>query len=119
MKKFKSFEDLECWKEGRNLRIFIKDHIIPKLPNFEKYELTSQIRRSSRSICSNISEGHGRYHYQENIQFCRMARGSLTDTLNHGINAFDDGYNTEKDLDSLRNVTDKELKILNGYIKYL
>jgi four helix bundle protein len=38
----------------------------------EKYALTSQLRRSSRSISDNIAEGYGRFHYQENIQFCRI-----------------------------------------------
>ncbi|UOB19482.1 four helix bundle protein [Abyssalbus ytuae] len=47
---------------------------MPKLPDNEKYNLISQIRRSSRSIGTNISERFGRYHFHENIQFCRIAR---------------------------------------------
>jgi len=54
MGKFGSFEDLECWKEARKLRNFVKDSIIPKLPAEEKFSLTSQIRRSSRSNGNNI-----------------------------------------------------------------
>jgi len=119
MEKFKSFEDLECWKEARLLRIYIKNNIIPKFPDFEKYDLTSQIRRASRSIGANISEGYGRYNYQENIQFCRTARGSLTETLNHAINAFDDKYINEDELDEIRKQYSKTLILINGYIKYL
>jgi len=81
--------------------------------------LVSQIRRSSRSIGNNISEGFGRYHFQENIQFCRIARGSLNETLDHGIIAFDEGYISEEKLKELREIHDKTLRILNGYIKYL
>ncbi|WP_417939257.1 four helix bundle protein [Flavobacterium sp. RS13.1] len=75
----KSFEDLECWKAARELRIFVSRNILSKFPIDEKYALTSQLKRSSGSVSDNIAEGFGRYHYQENIQFCRIARGSLTE----------------------------------------
>lgn len=119
MAGFQSFEDLACWKEARRLRNFVKDEIIPKIPTYEKYSLISQISRSSRSVGNNISEGFGRYNYQENIQLCRIARGSLNETLDHTIIAFDEGYINENTLKELRAVHDKTLLILNGYIKYL
>ncbi|MBE9489883.1 MAG: four helix bundle protein [Bacteroidetes bacterium] len=119
MELLKSFEELACWKESRKLRNFVKDVIISKLPNSERYELTSQIKRSARSVGNNIAEGFGRYHFQENIQFCRMARGSLDETLDHGIIAFDESYNSEENLKELREIHNKTLLILNGYIKYL
>ncbi|RKN82699.1 four helix bundle protein [Ulvibacterium marinum] len=119
MGSLKSFEELACWKEARILRNFVKDYIIPKLPSSEKFELASQIRRSSRSVGNNIAEGFGRFHYQENIQFCRIARGSLNETLDHAIIAFDENYISEKVLQELRDFHDKTQKILNGYIKYL
>ncbi len=119
MSSFKSFEELACWKESRKLRNFVKDVIISKLPNSERYELTSQIKRSARSVGNNIAEGFGRYHFQENIQFCRMARGSLDETLDHGIIAFDESYISEENLKELREIHNKTLLILNGYIKYL
>lgn len=119
MSSFKSFEELECWKEARNLRLFVKNSIIIKLPDSEKFMLIAQIRRSSRSVGNNLAEGYGRFNFQENIQFCRIARGSLHETLDHGIVAFDDGYITEEDLKELRIIHDKTLLILNGYIKYL
>ena len=119
MGNFKSFEELACWKEARKLRLFVKDSLIIKMPSSEKFDLISQIRRSSRSVGANISEGYGRFHYQENIQFCRMARGSLFETLDHGIVALDEGYISEKELNELRIIHNKTLLILNGYIKYL
>lgn len=60
--EFKSFEDLEVWKKGRELRLFVKE-LIRKFPSDEKYALTQQIRKSSRSITNNIAEGHGRFFY--------------------------------------------------------
>jgi len=119
MGSFQSFEELACWKEARNLRNFVKDLIIPKILDVEKYGLISQIRRYSRSVGNNIAEGFGRYHFQENIQFCRMARGSLTETLDHGIIALDEKYISEEILNELREKHNKTLLILNGYIKYL
>jgi len=119
MGNFKSFEELACWKEARKLRLFVKDSLIIKFPSFEKYDLISQIRRSSRSVGANIAEGYGRFHFQENIQFCRIARGSLFETLDHGIVALEEGYISEEDLNELRIIHNKTLLILNGYIKYL
>ncbi len=74
MENFKTFEDLECWKEARKLSIHVKINILSKFPENEKFDLTLQLSRSSRSIGNNISEGFGRFHYQENIQFCRAPR---------------------------------------------
>ncbi len=116
---FHSFEELECWKEARILRNFVKDEIYPNLPVDEKYSLASQIRRSSRSVGNNIAEGYGRYHFQENVQFCRMARGSLEETLDHIIIATDEEYISEERNSEYRKMHNKTLLILNGYIKYL
>ncbi|MBC8754438.1 four helix bundle protein [Kordia sp. YSTF-M3] len=119
MSTFKSFEELGCWKEARNLRLYVSKVIITKLPNNEKYALIDQIKRSARSVGNNIAEGYGRFHFQENIQFCRIARGSLFETLDHGIIALDEGYISEENLNELRIIHNKVLLILNGYIKYL
>ena len=60
----KTFEDLECWKSARELKLFVKE-IAKKFPSDEKYKLTDQIIRASRSIGANIAEGYGRYTFQE------------------------------------------------------
>ncbi|PSK98720.1 four helix bundle protein [Cecembia rubra] len=111
--EFKLFEDLEVWKKGRELRLFVRD-LIRKFPSEEKYALTLQIRKSSRSITNNLAEGHGRYFYQENIQFCRISRGSLTETLDHVIVAFDVEYISQHELDNFRILYNDCLKLLNG-----
>ncbi|WP_125717950.1 four helix bundle protein [Flavobacterium ustbae] len=115
----KSFEDLECWKAARELRIFVSQNILPKFQIDEKYALTSQLKRSSRSVSDNIAEGFGRYHYQENIQFCRIARGSLTEALNQVITALDENYIEEDLLQKFRERFERTKAILNGYINYL
>lgn len=115
----KAFEDLECWKAARELRIFVSQNILSKFASEEKCALTSQLKRSSRSVSDNIAEGFGRYHYQENIQFCRIARGSLTESLNQVITALDENYIEEDLLQKFRERFERTKAILNGYINYL
>ncbi len=96
MSKIKSFEDLECWKACVEVRIYISV-LIKKFPVSEKFDLVSNMRRASRSPTRNIAEGYGRYHFQENIQFCRQSRGSLFELLDDLITARDEGYITEQE----------------------
>jgi len=84
-----SFTELEVWKQSRKIRVWISN-ITKQFPVEEKYRLGDQIIRSSRSIGNNIAEGHGRFHYQDNIRFCIMARGSLSETLDHALIAVDE-----------------------------
>jgi len=87
--------DLEVWKNARAFRNEIS-RLTKSFPSEEKYKLVDQIIRSSRSVSANIAEGHGRFHFQENIQFCRTARGSLLETFDHLTVALDEGYLNEK-----------------------
>jgi four helix bundle protein len=114
----KSFEDLELYKQCRLFRKEISI-LVKSFPKEEKYKLVDQILRSSRSITANIAEGHGRFHYQENIQFCRQSRGSLMETLDHLICAFDEDYLADCKLEEFRALYNQCLKLLNGYISYL
>jgi four helix bundle protein len=113
-----SFEDLEVWKSARIFRNLVLE-TASKFPKEEKYSLTDQILRSSRSVTANIAEGFGRFHHQENIQFCRTARGSLFETLDHLICAFDCNYINAIQLQHFRAQHENSLKLLNGYIAYL
>jgi len=113
-----NFESLDVWKECRIFRIQIST-IVKTFPIEEKYRLTDQIIRSSRSVTANIAEGHGRYHFQENSQFCRQARGSLTETLDHLLGALDEKYIDEIQLNEFREQYEKCIKLLNGYIGFL
>ena len=118
MEEIKSFEDLRCWQKGRELRNTIKD-LIKTFPESEKYELVSQMRRASRSVTHNIAEGYGRFHFRENIQFCRFSRGSLYELLDQFIAAYDENYISEEAFKNYRKQVMECLAILNGYINYL
>ena len=113
-----NFESLDVWKECRLFRKQISS-TVKTFPIEEKYRLSDQLIRASRSVTANIAEGHGRYHFQENTQFCRQSRGSLTEILDHLICAFVENYISQIQLDEFRGQYEKCLKLLNGYIGYL
>lgn len=119
MENLKSFEDLKCWQACRDLRVFVKQDIVPLLPTEEKFRLIDQIIRSSRSTTANIAEGYGRFHYLDNAKFCSNARGSCWETLDHLITANDDKLINDDLLEQGRSKVNEANKILNGYISYL
>ncbi len=112
------FEELEVWKKSRDFKnevaILVKD-----FPHEEKYRLTDQLIRCSRSINSLIAEGHGRYTFPDQLHYCVQARGSLSETFTHLIDAFDCGYITTEKLNQLRTKLKETERILNGYISHL
>ncbi|MCF8371210.1 MAG: four helix bundle protein [Bacteroidales bacterium] len=113
-----TFKTLEAWKKGRELQKRISK-LTKSFPPEDKYKLTDQIIRSSRSVTANIAEGYGRFHYQGHAQFCRTARGSLFETIDHLTVAQDEEYIDEAQFENLRSEVLEVVKILNGYIKYL
>ena len=110
--------DLEIWKKSRIFRNEISK-ISKGFPAYEKFKLVDQIIRSSRSVTANIAEGHGRFHYQENIQFCRTARGSLLETFDHLTVALDEKYIKQESFEELVAYSEELTKMINGYINYL
>ena len=101
------------------LRKSIAEFVRSKFPSDEKFRLADQIIRSSRGVTACIAEGYGRFHFKENVRFCRMARGSLEETLEHLITAFDEGYITREQLKFFKDQIDNCMRLLNGYISYL
>lgn len=115
---YQNFEDLEVWKKTRELKNEIFS-LTKTFPPEEKYRLADQLIRSSRSVNAQLSEGHGRKTFPDRIRFCIQARGSLTETLNHLIDALDCNYISSEQLQTYRlRITEIE-KMLNGYIAWL
>jgi four helix bundle protein len=113
------FEELAVWQKAHALMLFVHRQVIPRLPPEEKWDLADQIRRSSKSAKSNIAEGHGRFYYRDNVRFCYNARGSLSETENHLVDARDLGYITVQLYDQARELSAEVHRLLNGYINYL
>jgi len=112
------FRDLEVWQKCTELRKTVWA-LCGEFPQEEKYRLSDQMVRASRSVTACIAEGYGRYHYQETIQFCRQARGSLFEIIDHTVVALECKYISEAEADDLIEGIKKCVWILNGYIKYL
>ena len=115
---YQSFEDLEVWKAARVLKKEISA-LTKTFPDIEKFRLSDQLIRSSRSVGTQISEGHGRHTIPDRLRFCVIARGSLSETLNHLIDAPDEEYIAEGQINYFRKRIDEVGKLLNGYITYL
>ena len=116
--KYNDFRDLEVWKRCRDIRKKIWD-LCKNLPKDEKYRLSDQMIRASRSSTACIGEGYGRYHYQENIQFCRQSRGSLYELIDHLDVALECNYINDNQSQDLISEIKIAIRVLNGYIKYL
>ena len=74
------------------------------------------MRRAAVSLTNNIAEVYGKYHYQENIQFCRHSRGSLYELLEDLNVCEDQGYITGAERQQYRREALRVLKVLNCYI---
>ncbi|KAA3617881.1 MAG: four helix bundle protein [Calditrichaeota bacterium] len=112
------FRDLKCWQKGRELKIKLYQ-IAKSLPENEKYGLVSQIRRAAVSITANIAEGYGRFHYKENIQYCRQSRASVYECEDHLITCFDENYIDQQSYDEAISLMIETRKVTDGYIRYL
>jgi four helix bundle protein len=97
----RSFTELDAWKKSRILRNEISA-LVKSFPTDEKYKLTDQIIRSSRSIGNNIAEGQGRFHYIDAAKFLINARGSITETIDHLIIALDEKYISDEIFEKLK-----------------
>lgn len=83
-KPAQSYRDLEIWRMARELLVVVHKMTLEKLPKFEMFEEGSQIRRSAKSISSNIVEGYGRQRYKnEYIKFLTYALASCDETRDH------------------------------------
>jgi len=90
-----------------------------RLPEFERFELASQIRRAAVSLTNNIAKGHGRYHYLDEIKFVLQARGSLEELMDDLNICFDENYLTESETEALRQQGWRVLKLINGCLRFL
>jgi four helix bundle protein len=115
---YQNFEDLEVWKKARALKKEIRK-LTQTFPAEEKFRLSNQLIRSSRSINAQLAEGHGRRTYPDRLRFCIIARGSLSETLNHLIDAHDENYITETVLNEYKAKISEVEKLLNGYIHFI
>lgn len=115
---YQTFEDLEAYRLAREFRKAMYG-IARKLPESEKFGLVSQVRRAAVSLTNNIAEGHGRFHYLDQIKFMLQARGSLEELLDDLNVCEDENYLPVGDISVLKEHGWHVHKILNGYVRFL
>ncbi len=110
-----SFEELYVYRLARDFRKSITD-LARRLPQDERFNLSIQMRRAALSVTNNMAEGMGRYHYQENIQFCRQSRGSITELIDDLNACFDEGYIDRATCEEYKKRAYELIRVLNSYI---
>ena len=118
MSTIKSFEDLTIWQDAREFtnKIYM---LTKKFPNEELYDLTSQIRRATVSIMSNIAEGFDRRSDKELTNFLSIARASSSEVQNDLYIALDLNYISQVEFNQSYQKAKKIAKQINGLMTYL
>jgi four helix bundle protein len=114
----KTYKELIVWQKAMSLVVQVYECALG-FPKEELFGLTSQIKRSSVSVPSNISEGFGREHRRDFLRFLRISRGSLFE-LQTQLMLADELY-MKKNINMenlLMNCTELE-KMLNKLISYV
>jgi len=116
--KFRTFEDLEVYQVAREFRKKMYG-VTRRLPNFEKFELASQIRRAAVSLTNNMAEGHGRYHFADQVRFFLGSRGSLQELVDDLNVCDDEKYLQNDEVAELKEKAWRVLGLINGYLRFL
>ena len=118
MATIRRFEDLESWKQARQLTKMV--YGCSDNGRFTKdYGLKNQIRRAAVSIMANIAEGFGRGGNKEFIQFLSTARGSVSEVQSQLYVALDVGYITTHEFEELYSQSTTTSNAISGFIRYL
>jgi four helix bundle protein len=117
-KVFRTFEDLEVYQVAREFRKAMYA-AARRLPELEKFGLASQMRRAAVSLTNNLAEGHGRYHYADQLRFLLQARGSLEELLDDLNGCADENYLPPAETELLKQQGGRVLRLINGYGRYL
>ena len=113
-----SYKQLEIWQMARSLVTDIHRMTLTELPKFEIYEESAQIRRSIKSVKTNIVEGYGRRRYRQDfLRSLVVAHASCDETKDHLETLHETGSLSDDELyrDLHARVTELS-RALNGFI---
>ncbi len=117
--KISRFEDLDCWREARQLTKKVYE-AISQSPSWQKdMRLCGQARDAAGSVMANIAEGFARRSNKEFAQFLFIAISSAAEVQSHLYVAVDQKYVSKEVFNSLYEQADKTSRIISGLIKYL
>jgi four helix bundle protein len=117
--KLSRFEDLDCWKEGRQLTRQIYEAIGRNQTWQKDRRLCGQIQGAAVSVMANIAEGFVRHSDKEFAQFLFIAMSSAAETQSHAYVALDQKYLSQESFDAIYAQAGKTSRIISGLIKYL
>jgi four helix bundle protein len=115
---FVTFENLDVYRVAREFRKAMYA-VAKRLPDTEKFGLVRQVRRAAVSLTNNIAEGHGRYHYLDQIKFMLQSRGSLEELIDDLNVCEDESYLPPSEVASLKQQAWRAHQRLNGYVRHL
>lgn len=119
MDEIKSYKDLLIWQKGISITNLVYT-LLKSFPNEEMYALTSQLKRSTVSIPSNIAEGFGRNSVKSYLNFLKISRGSLFELETQLIIAENQNYIQNIELyNKIMGLIIEEGKMINSYINKL
>lgn len=112
------FESLEVWKKSVEFAAYIYE-LIKDFPNWESYNLTSQIARAAVSISLNIAEGSSRTSKVDNKRFIQMSIGSLNEVVTCLYIAKTQKYVKDAKFKEAYEKCEEISRMLYGFSKYL
>lgn len=117
--KLSRFEDLDCWKEARQLTRQVYEAIEQDSRWQKELRLCGQIQSAAGSVMANIAEGFVRHSDKEFVQFLFVAMSSAAEVQSHLYVAVDQGYLSKETFESIYEQAGKTSKIISGLIRYL
>jgi len=111
-----TFKDIKAWQKAYELTLKIYK-FTKNYPNFEQFGLTSQIRRASVSIISNIAEGFKRKGEKDKLKFYNQAEASLEEVKCQTMLSRDLEYITHSEYLEIHQLENDSGKLLSGWIK--
>ena len=115
--KLSRFEDLDCWKEARQLTRQIYEAIGRNQAWQKDLRLCGQIQGAAVSVMSNVAEGFIRHSDKEFVQFLFVAMASAAEVQSHLYVAVDQKYLLPETFDSIYVQAEKTSRIISGLIK--
>ena len=113
-----SYQNLIVWQKAMELTAEIYK-LVKKLPKFEMYSLSDQMRRSVVSIPSNIAEGHERGTKKEFVHFLSIARGSKAELETQLLISAKVNYLSDSDISVAMNLLKEIGSMLTSLISKL
>lgn len=108
-----NFEKLDIWREAIEFASLIYK-LTSKFPDYERFGLTNQMRRTAVSVSSNLAEGSSRVSRADFGRFVEIATGSLFEVVSQANISLDQHFLTRPDYECIINSAEKQCRILSG-----